>query len=131
MGAEFRQGLVMERTRELERVVRRPRHQPRGRATLPASVVIVLRLETVHDRSGLQRLAALEGRPVPSGPCVLAEVGGTVVAALPIDGGALIADPFALTKDLMPLLEVRARQLTARGRWKTFRAAVRKLAPDA
>ena len=76
---------------------------------------MLLRLSTVHDGPALRQLAALEGRPAPAERCVLAEVGGSVVAALPVGGGAAIADPFAVSRHLLPLLELRARQLAAGG----------------
>jgi hypothetical protein len=34
-----------------------------------------------------------------------------LVAALPLDGGAALADPFKPTSDIVALLELRARQL--------------------
>jgi hypothetical protein len=74
---------------------------------------VLLRLSDAHDVPALHRLAALEGRSAPAERCVLAEVGGSVVAALPVGGGRPIADPFARTKHLLPLLELRARQLRA------------------
>ena len=128
MHPEFRQALLQERTRELERAGRRPRQERRERATRQGGEAIVLRLQTVDDDGALRRLAALEGRPAPAGQCVLAEVEGTVVAPLPLGGGVPIAHPFVPTVELLPLLELRARQLTGRGRWEGLRAAVRKRA---
>jgi hypothetical protein len=114
MHPDFRQLLLRERTRQLERASRRPRTEPREPAPGQRSEAILLRLQTIQDAWAVRRLAALEGRPAPAGPCVLAEVSGTVIAALPLNGGAPISDPFAPTRHLVQLLELRARQLAAR-----------------
>jgi hypothetical protein len=86
---------------------------------------VVLRVCCVQDDDNgvLGRLAALEGRPTPTGPHVLAEIGGVVVAALPLGPGDLLADPFRPTADLIPLLELRARHL-ANSRARRPRLAV-------
>jgi hypothetical protein len=86
----------------------------------------------VHDDDALERLASLEGRPLQDGSFVVAEVGGRLVAAAPLDGGFPLADPFAPTAHLLPLLRLRARQIDAgagaRGlitrSWSAVRGAV-------
>jgi hypothetical protein len=70
-----------------------------------------LRLCRVTDDPELERLAELEGRPVPFGRLVVALVEGRIVAALPLAGGAPLADPFTRTAHILPLLELRAAQL--------------------
>ena len=74
---------------------------------------VVLRLSTVWDEDSLARLAELEGRTTPAGPHVVAEVGGAVVAALPLGRGPRLGDPFRPTAHLAPLLQLRAKQLRA------------------
>jgi hypothetical protein len=80
---------------------------------------IALRLCRVGDDSALARLAALEGRPVPEGQFVVAELNGRIVAALPLDGSPPLRDPFVRTAHLQRLLELRAAQLlrSERTRW--------------
>jgi hypothetical protein len=53
-------------------------------------------------------------------------VGGELVAALPLDGGRPLADPFTHTTDIVRMLELRAAQLTADGR---LRRQARRLTP--
>jgi hypothetical protein len=77
---------------------------------------LVLRLGTVQDDAALEHLALLDGKPLTGGRHVVAEIDGIVVAAKPVDGGALIADPFRRTAHLAPLLELRAKQLLPAGR---------------
>jgi hypothetical protein len=48
---------------------------------------------------------------VPSGPSLVAEVDGRLRAALPLHGGAPIADPCHRGAELIELLELRASQL--------------------
>jgi hypothetical protein len=59
------------------------------------------------------RLAELDSRPVPAGHLLIAETGDQVVAALSMDTGAGIADPFRRTADVVDLLAYRARGLRA------------------
>jgi hypothetical protein len=72
---------------------------------------LVLRLGTVHDDAVLERLALLDGKPLPHGRHIVAELDGIVVAAQPVGCGDLIADPFRRTAHLVPLLELHAKQL--------------------
>jgi hypothetical protein len=129
MHPSFREMMMREHQRDLER---RARDAHRLRASRPPDATstepVVLRLCCVHDDYSLERLAALEGRAAPTGRHVVAEVGGVVVAALPLGPGTAFADPFRPTAHLLPLLELRARQLTAgrtRGRPLVLRWAAR------
>ena|SRR5438034_6216952 len=93
---------------------------PARRAAVPAPAAsharvdeaeVALRLCNVHDDAALERLAQLEGRPLVAGRFVVAEVDGTLVAAQPLAGGAVLADPFVPTTHILPLLRLRAEQL--------------------
>ena len=72
---------------------------------------VTVRLADYSDASALNRLAALDDARVPDGPVLLAEVGHEPVAALPLQGGRPIADPFHRTTALVEMLDLRARQL--------------------
>ena len=78
-----------------------------------ADEAVSLRLCRVSDDPILDRLAALEGREVPRGRHLIAEVNGEIVASLPLMGGDLLADPFRPTEHLLPLMRLRAAQLYA------------------
>ena len=80
---------------------------PRGRG----HERVTLRLARPQDAAALLRLAQLESRPEPEGSYVVAEVDGEVVAALPLGAGTPLGDPFRATAHLVPLLELRAKQL--------------------
>ena len=78
---------------------------------VPPEPTIALRLDRVADDRALARLAALEERRVPEGRLVIAELDGRLVAALPLDGGPALRDPFVRTAHLQHLLELRVAQL--------------------
>ncbi len=112
MHPAFREAMLRDNQRDLERKLRyaylREEQQP---AAAPPAEPVMLRLSRVQDDDVLARLAELEGRPASKGQHVVAEVGGEVVAALPLGPGSALADPFRPTAHLMPLLELRAKQL--------------------
>ena len=110
----FSETIVRTRERELERSVRDiHRRQAVPVVRQPAKESVLLRLTTIGDADAIERLAALEGMAEPDCRCVVAEVDGTVVAALPLRGGTVMADPFRPTAHLVPLLELRAKQIAA------------------
>jgi hypothetical protein len=88
---------------------------------------ITLRLDRVWDSERLYELAEGAGRRLPPGRLVLLEVGGRVVAALPLAGGSPIAESSAATAHLVPLLELRAAQIR---RYETCRRGLRRLLPN-
>jgi hypothetical protein len=120
----FRQMMVNEHTAALERASQRyAASRPRATDVAARDESLVLRLCSVHDDFALERLAALDGKAVPRGRFVVAEENGTLVAALPLYGGPVIADPFRRTEHLVTLLRVRAGQLepaTSAPRWRAL-----------
>lgn len=103
----------------------------RGRAPAapyPDAADVAIRLARAADAPALARLAALDAGEPPAGRVLLAESGGRAVAALPLDGGRALADPFERTADVVRLLELRARQLRAE-RTRRPAGALRALLP--
>jgi hypothetical protein len=98
---------------------------PRRRAT---SGSVAIRLAGRDDEVALARLAVLDDAEAPTGTTLLAEVDGRVVAALPLDGGRAIADPFEPTADVVHLLELRAAQLRETGADRSRSRTMRALA---
>jgi hypothetical protein len=133
MHPAFREAMLYDNRRDLERRLTTAyfRHDRQAAPAAPPESVL-LRLCRVQDDEALIRLAALSGSPAPEGRCVLAEVGGVVVAALPLGPGPTLADPFRPTAHLLPLLELRARQLAddrpgrrSRAVWRAVRGLSR------
>jgi hypothetical protein len=69
---------------------------------------ITLRLATAADAPALERLAQLESRRSGDGPHLVAARDGVVEAALCLESGELIADPFKRTAELRCLLRCHA-----------------------
>jgi hypothetical protein len=72
---------------------------------------LTIRLATIADESAVSRLAALDSSTPPTGEVLLAEMGHELWAALSLDTGAAVADPFRPSADLVELLRLRARLL--------------------
>ena len=76
-------------------------------ATVPTDAV-TLRLSRPTDDRALEELAQLDcARPL-HGPHLVAEVGGTLRAAISLTDDAVIADPFHRTTAMVDLLRARA-----------------------
>jgi hypothetical protein len=87
---------------------------------------ILIRPAYADDYPALERLAALDSADsVPPRPMLLAEVDGTLRAALSLRDGTNIADPFFPTVTLLDLLsahsESRADGSRSRARWPRLR----------
>jgi hypothetical protein len=74
------------------------------------STSLTIRHANGYDEPALARLAALDSSRVPSGELLVAELDGQLVAALSIDTGASIADPFEHTAAIVDSLRAQARQ---------------------
>ena len=81
-------------------------------ATAPTQP-IVLRPDTAADADALATLAALDSRPVPPAPRLVAEVDGELRAAVSLAGGEAVADPFHRTASLVDLQRARAAESRA------------------
>ena len=111
MHPQFRIDLIHDHTRALEQAAQRARLLAKRPPAPIAGEPVALRLCCVNDDPALDRLAALEGRAVPAGRHLIAEVRGEIVASLPLLGGEPLRDPFRQTAHLLPLLKLRAAQL--------------------
>jgi len=88
-----------------------------------ANEKVTVRMAGRADANALRRLAQLDSAPPPRlVPTLLAEVDGQVCAALSLDGGEPIADPFQPTAHLVEMLTARAEPLgervAPRRRWR-------------
>jgi len=72
---------------------------------------VEMRRATPGDERAVRRLAQLDEMTPPQGDVLLAEVDGRLVAALPIEGGRAVADPFTPTQEIVELLVLRAAAL--------------------
>jgi hypothetical protein len=112
-----RQAAVAERGRD--GVLHRARHaeadEHARRQAHRALDQVAIREAQPGDMPALLRLAELDSRPLPAGQLLVAVAGGRITAALSVEDGAVIADPFMATVSFQALLQLRADQIS-RGR---------------
>jgi len=85
---------------------------------------LTIRPADLADLAGLDRLAALDSARPPTGDVLVAEVGGELWAAVEVETGSAIADPFRPSGDLVTLLRHHARN------GKREKRALRRLLPN-
>jgi hypothetical protein len=83
----------------------------RGRAPHAIGRPLRTRYATPDDTAALEELAGLDSRRPPRGVVLLADVGGALWAAVSLDDGHLVADPFRPSGEVAFLLAERARKL--------------------
>jgi hypothetical protein len=80
----------------------------------PANAYVV-RLAGERDRAAVRRIAELDGQHPLIEPVLIGEIDGTPAAAISLTDDRIVADPFQATKDLTPILRMRADALRACG----------------
>ena len=86
----------------------RPRAARNGTSPTVPTNAVTLRLARPADEHALDELAQLDcARPL-HGPHLVAEVGGTLRAAISLTDGDVIADPFHRTTAMVELLRARS-----------------------
>jgi hypothetical protein len=72
---------------------------------------ITIRRTGPADGKSLVRLAGLDSKHVPPGGFLIAEVGGVGWAAVALESGEVLADPFRPTADLVEILRLRVARI--------------------
>lgn len=88
---------------------------------------IAIRPLGADDAIALEELAQRDSAPTPAGTVLGAVVDGQLVAAVSVDSGESLADPFLPSAGMQALLVERARQLRGRGRGSAHRWSLRGL----
>jgi len=73
------------------------------------------------DVPALELLARLDSRPRPTGRILIGEVDGHAAAAIAVDSGHVVADPFVPTELLVAHLRLRAASIRAHERMPSVR----------
>lgn len=82
----------------------------------------VVRMLADDDIAAAERLAELDSATLPTGPLLGAISNGELIAALSLDDGSAIADPFHASDNAVDLLRGRAARLSDEaGRRRRFR----------
>jgi hypothetical protein len=76
---------------------------------------VALRLADDHDAATLHELAELDEQPGLTGDALLALIDGEAVAAMSLEDGRVVSNPFVATSDAVALLKLRSRHLGGRG----------------
>jgi hypothetical protein len=98
----------------LEHMIDRFNARSKPVSVLPAEhLAVAIRRAQDADMPLLHDLAELDSRKPLEGPVLVALVEGRMWAALRLDDGRIIADPFLPTTPAVELLRLRARQLQA------------------
>jgi hypothetical protein len=73
-----------------------------------SSDAYLVRRATSDDESLLLRLSVLDSQRVLTGPALIGEIAGEPAAAISLETGRVVADPFVSTAALVAHLRVRA-----------------------
>jgi hypothetical protein len=82
-----------------------------ARPPQPVRTAIQLRLSACREE--LERLAQLSERPLHEGDWIVADVDGVPVAAVSVEDGTTVYDPFRPTTQAVSLLKLRRKQVLA------------------
>lgn len=77
----------------------------------------------------IERLAQLDSARRPSGRVLVAAIGDEPVAAVPLEGGPALANPFRRSAELVSLLELRVAQANGGASRARRTTLVRRLSP--
>ena len=91
------------------------------------TTAITIRRGLSDDASALERIAALDSSHTPAEPVLVAEVDGDLHAAISLQDGAIVADPFVDTRMERLLLVTRASQLRGERETRRRGTALRRL----
>jgi hypothetical protein len=93
--------------------------------TAVTDTAITIRLATDDDAIALKRLAQLDGARLPEGELLVAEADGEIRAALRVADSAYVADPFFPSRELVGMLDTRAKSIRRATRSRVDRARTR------
>ncbi len=79
-----------------------------------ATNIVALRPAQPEDARALKILAELDEEPELSGETLLALIDGDAVAALSLEDGRVVSNPFVATREAVSLLKLRADHLVGR-----------------
>ncbi len=105
--------IALEHVTSLRRDAAKYREARAASAAPPQPVRASIQLRLSACRDELERLAALSERRLRSGDWLVADLNGVPVAAVSIEDGTTVYDPFKPTSQAVSLLELRRKQVLA------------------
>jgi hypothetical protein len=129
MNSQFSGIIASERVADLRRDADRE-HLRRSVSRASARVdtdmpVLALRLAGSDERPAVGRLAQLDSASTLEGEVMFALLDGEPVAAISLDDGRVVANPFVPTSQAVALLRLRADQLRVPSRRRGLRTLLR------
>lgn len=122
--------VIRQREQEIDARAQRMGPLMAGLGERPAAVApdpLTVRSASAADWPALRVLAELDSASLPAAPLLVGERDGRPIVALSLRDGAVIANPFVPTADVVALLELRARQLRREERRRPGRALAWRL----
>jgi hypothetical protein len=113
MHPELTHQMVLHKMAGFERDARRYRRAREATARPPQPVRTAIQLRLSACREELERLALLSERPLHEGDWIVADVDGVPVAAVSVENGTTVYDPFKPTAQVVSLLKLRRKQVLA------------------
>jgi hypothetical protein len=113
MHPELTHQIVLDKMGRFERDARRYRRAREASVHPPRPVRTAIELRLSACREELERLAQLSDRPLHDGDWIVADVDGVPVAAVAVDDGSTLYDPFKPTSQAVSLLKLRRKQVLA------------------
>ena len=111
MHPELMRQVAMARVADLNRDARRYRRARASALHAPQPVRTAIQLRLSHCLDELERLAALSERQLHEGDWIVADVDGVPVAAVSVDDGTTVYDPFRPSSQAVSLLKLRRKQV--------------------
>jgi hypothetical protein len=113
MHPELMRQVAIARMADFDRLAVRYRRAKDASVRPPQPVRIAIQLRLSACRQELERLAALSERQLHDGDWIVADVDGVPVAAVSVDDGTTVYDPFRPTSQALSLLRLRRKQVLA------------------
>jgi hypothetical protein len=113
MYPELARQFTLDRIARFRRDGERYRLARAASARPPQPVRAAIQLRLSAGREELERLAALSERPLHEGDWIVADMDGVPVAAVSVDDGATVYDPFRPSSQAVSLLRLRRKQVLA------------------
>jgi hypothetical protein len=113
MHPELTHQIVLDKMATFQRDARRYRRAREASVHPPQPVRAAIQLRLSACREELERLAQLSERPLRDGDWIVADVDGVPVAAVSVENGTTLYDPFRPTTQAVSLLKLRRKQVLA------------------
>ena len=113
MHPELTHQIVLDKMAGFQRDARRYRRVREASSRPPQPVRTAIQLRLSACREEIERLAQLSERPLHDGDWIVADVDGVPVAAVAVDDGTTLYDPFKPTSQAVSLLKLRRKQVLA------------------